>query len=381
MARSFPAAVATIVLAAVGLAGRPAAAQDVDHLITERVFSSQEIALNLSRHVARLLADGPADSVGLLIEVWEERNGPTGPVQRARSLWAMRGGVFDPSRIDRRFLSNLLGYRDLAEERDRRDDGAWLPYLHEDFDPAMQRLAASIDRATLSSRSAELVLLIYQDRWAEFRSLVRSERYRGCELQVEYEGLVEAVRRQPETNYVYFIGGTWTPTDELEPIGTHAELLLGTAIEFDRGLLDLVALLRPGDASEDVSFRLGEDRITTSRYVGWGFHVHAGWRVMRTRRSRIDALVGVGVDSQRFFFGDEDPPENSDFLGIPLSVGLRHRYRFRDTGSFSLETRLRVGFANYDNGEGSAFTGTWIALQVGVGASDTSKYEILSRLD
>lgn len=378
IARRAPLLLATVFL----LLARPVGAQDFDALITERIFKPEEISLNLSRHIARMLATEQTDSVAVLIEAWEDRTGPTGPLQRVRALWSIRNGVFDPSRIDRRFVWTLVTYHEMAAYREvGSSDGAWLPYLHEDFDPQMQRLAASIDPATVTSRSAELTLLVYQDRWSEFREKARTDAYRSCELVRAYEAMRDEIRDQAEIGYVYFTVGTWTPTRELEPIGTHAELLLGSSLEAKSWSADFLLTLRPGNAAERFTYSEGSDRITTERYVGFGVFANVGARLLRTARSTTDLQVGVGLESQRFFYGDEDVPESTDFLGVPVGLTLRNRLRFRPEGAFSLETRLRFGFGNYSNGEGSSMTGTWWGIQIGVGQSDSRKYADLARLE
>ena len=241
-------------------------------------------------------------------------------------------------------------------------------------------MAAELAAALPADSDGFLIVTAYQNQFPYFFDLLKGPQGEGTALREEYDRRVTAIHDKNEGYYSFYLG-YWKPGGGAEAIGEHPSFAFAWTGASKRYMVGIVAGMQPTDLPGPVVVNLGNDQVETKNAVGLDFYLDGGVHLRKGIRATTTAFVGGGVSDLRLFHGDDDPPDAEDLLTPTISLGLLHRYRFREFHSHSLNIMLRYTIANYENSHGTEFHGNSFSVMVGWGYAAQDKYRALSRLN
>jgi hypothetical protein len=366
------------------LAMMPVAAHagGIDQLMNQRLYSSAEINLNLGANVARLYEEDKPDSVGLILQEWEDLVGYNGMIQKFDALWRIQNGEFDPEEIDGDFYENIIAYRRWAEWSERIGDAwdrgeirdLWRDYGYSTrFEEVTRWMAEDLSLNEEPDSDAQLVALAYQNQFAVLGRRLRSPATLGTAMRREHDAALRRFFDAPEV-YLTLQAGYWKGGGGLAVMGEHPIIGLSMRRVSPRLYLALTMSMQPGDTPSDFQFEVDRRAYRTRRFIGLEGFLDVGTNLAKTERHTLSAFVGPGFSGFRGFYGNDDPPAAENFFAPAISFGMTYRWRYSGFSSGSIVVNTRYTMGNYEGGDDSEFHGNAFALEVGWGASEPDRY-------
>ena len=354
----------------------------IEALMTRRVPTCFEIAINCFTLIPSYYNQGKLDSATLILNYWI-RNCPSEISFRTRIIFALKEGTFSEDSLDRHFVYWLAKPVQMARF-------TWLPPtpVENEFDAGLdsyETFLRTISAEALSGYKPGTVGYLLSRHFAgrtdSTLSDLQTADYCGTKLQHDYYDAVESIKNSYSEVYIGIGIGTWIPVSkELSKFGPRPEISLTLFNNICGYNTQLYGAFRFGPSKSPYSFTYKGVPYSTNQFTGFSLGIETLPRLAISRHDDLGLIAGIMIDGY-------SPPKsagNPDDKGansLNATFGLKYGYKLSPWGAPVVVLEMRVNpYIASTSGFDSAPLGTSATIRLSVFFGKDHRAELLNRL-
>ena len=237
--------------------------QNLDHLMTRRYVSCQDIEYNSSFLVPGYFQKGEIDSLNYVLDYWQKRCGYNSLIFQTRTLLDIQQRKFNEASIDRSWIYQLMDIS-VNQRPYEASRYSWrFNYTNSLYYGFIDSLARDLDKNDLSESERFLVRLYSGN--ANMSDL--KDKYPGSKINVYYSQFVDSISRLPEFTMSLYTGGFF-PAKSGATLGNHGLIGFGFGGIFYKNSIDLLLDFKFGPPKEPYNVLYNDSIITSDKYTG-----------------------------------------------------------------------------------------------------------------
>ncbi|HPB05908.1 MAG TPA: hypothetical protein PKV50_07045 [Prolixibacteraceae bacterium] len=366
-------------------------AQELDELIKE-IHSepkTQNKCLQMANMVMRYLNEDKADSVHAIISRWENSEGTSEPIFRAKMLLALKEGkntdsLTDKNTIDHifKYISriDLIQYNNLAEyEEFRSDYGNIEP--GGTFDQFTWETASTLKHKFAPNSLPYLWCEFYGENCDTLLSKIQGKEFANTMLAKQHSKQVNKYLNYSEF-HIALLSGLWIPTGELKVLGIHPEIGLLSGWKKKKMNYDLAFSMKFCDTPKPYwATRHGKTSPEqTQMFIGGYFAFETSYDLISHKKHSLQLATGIGIDGFDAFRSDSLMNlEAASTNTFNFNAGFSYRYFYKK--NTYIGARVKYNIVDYTRSGVIDLTGNTLSFQVVIGGLENSvKYQQLDLL-
>jgi hypothetical protein len=366
-------------------------AQELDELIKEINSESktENKRLQMANMVVRYFNEDKADSVNAIISRWENSEGISEPIFRAKVLLALKEGknidsLSDKNTIDHifKYISriDLIRYNNLAEfEEFRSDYGNIEP--GGTFDQFTWETASTLKHKFEPNSLPYLWCEFYGENCDTLLSKIQEKEFSKTLLALQHSKQVKKYLNYSEFHIALFTG-LWIPTGKLKALGVHPEIGLLSGWKKNKMNYDFAFSMKFCDTPTPYWATRPEETKPelTQMFIGGYFAFETSYDLISHRKHSLQLATGIGIDGFDAF--KEDSLLNLGAAStntFNFNAGLSYRYYYKK--SSYIGARVKYNIVDYTRSGVIDLTGNTLSFQIVFGGLENAlKYQQLDLL-
>lgn len=345
---------------------------ELDKLMIQRRLHWDDISYNCSFLVQKYFEEAKYDSVEIILDYWEDKNGLSGPLFMAKTLIAIYQDTYSEDLSQQDILTYLLTYK--PELREDANDSKKLIYLSYPFydicynpiHPAFEEFLKELVQENLirlkEGDVRYLICKFYNNEFDFVFNELKSGRYDHTELKKYYDLEIQKTLSEME-GHIGYIAGAWFPQGESRILGNHPTLGCLIGFKKKKFLYDLTTTLRFLNSPNKYNILHKNSVIETDDFLGYYIGLELGREIYRNKRNEFDFVLGTGYDCFTAYSNEDDKEDAKNIGSFNFNVGIGYRHYFSDYSTRYIGFQARMNFVDYDNRGGTDLSGNSISLR------------------
>jgi len=356
-----------------------------DTLKIEVTNDCETIAYNSANLIMYFYAIHDFDSLGIILNDWESKCGPSEPIVRTRILFSILADTFSEQIYDSTMLDYILNYMlriDTTTNPDLyynyADYFGFVP-IRDEYDLFTQSIADEL----LNYDFYHPMELLFSEFYANLltdplKELQLTVDYQATDIRKYYYREVDKYRRKPYFSVAGYTG-IWIPGGNAALLGNHPVLGLQGGIWKDKMKYNASFAFRFLKSKNEYSYTKDGIQDSTDYFLGGYIGIDLERVLLRIKRNELTVLAGVGFDGFETISTntEDDSPDNDkghSVNSINTNFGIGYRYYLKNNLYVALQGKYNI--VNYNNQGGTNMSGDCITISLLVGGFGNAQKEI-----
>lgn len=323
-----------------------------DEMMVKRTINCFDVAINSTELFESYMIVNELDSAQMLLNYWEKTCGLVEPVFRAKTILSLHNNTFEESELPSNLMDYLMSYQHkIMYASEGIEFNNWTSSLYDyvhpnsDFNVLLSRMAKGAINDFEESSTEAFLASFYASPSPNVHSMLSEERYSNTKVRYLYDFKVQSIENTTKLHSGLF-GGTWSPTGELNVLGTHPNLgffIGGKKKKLTYDLTLSFKFLNVKDGYEARRDGASSPLENTKHFFGGYFGVDFGREITRWGNNELQLLAGIGLDGFDALKEDEDAGiDGASVLTYNFNIGMGYKYNLSYREYLGLQLKYNV---------------------------------------
>jgi hypothetical protein len=346
-------------------------AQDhLDSLMTRRVPTCHDMALNGMNLMEEYYKKNRYDSVNQVLDYWEAKCGMSEPLMRMKILMAIQENRFSESLYNQMIMHDLMVFMnhpvDTPNQTHLNKQQKLIVQTVHNYHTFTKTVAQQLLPQQQPKTLEYFFCALYADQIdAPFEALKQLDK--PSRLQTYYETAINQYRFLPDL-YTTISTGFWLPQQKAQLLGNHPYFGFGMGWQKRKMRYLLSIAFRFRDTRNAYQTLYKGNLVTTNHFFGGYFGADVERTLLRKQKHQLEFLGGIAWDGFDAIKTEEQSANKEDgksINSVNVNFGLGYKYFYNKISFLGFNTKYN--FVNYKNTGGTDLSGNTVTIGLTLG--------------